>query len=198
MSGVGKSHWGKQIAKKYNWKFIEIDHLVGESDTLTKILKTYPGKDNAEKMGHYFGMPWEKDFEEKEKNYLKIERNLMQKDYGTRKIIDLTGSCIYHPEEMKKLSKKGIIIYLKTNEENKKAIFENYKIDPKPVCWNKIFQPKKEETNQAALERCYKNLLNYREKEYEKYANIILESSVHKKAKTVEELMKAIYKEIEK
>ena len=149
-------------------------------------------------MGQYFGKPWETDFEEKEKNYLQIEKNLMHQNYGTKKILDLTGSCIYHPRAMEELAKTGLVIYLQTSPEHKKALFENYKIDPKAVCWNKIFKPQEGETNQQTLERCYHELLNYREKQYEKYANTTIESKLHKNAKNLEEFMEAVYEKLEK
>ena len=196
MSGSGKSHWSKKLEKERGMRRIEFDARIGTSVELEDLLMDFSGKDVAEKMGNYFGMPWDAKFEEKERQYLAIEKKMMRNYSGRGEVLDLTGSAIYHPEELQNIARTGLVIYLQPNEEAKKILFESYKSDPKPVCWNGVFQPKEGESSQEALERCFWNLLDYRIGQYEKHADITIAFPVHRGAKTLEELEEAICKQL--
>jgi len=76
------------------------------------------GKDGAERMGKWFGMPWEPGFPEREAIYLPVERGFMSADYGLGKILDLTGSAIYIPDQLKRQAKTGLVIHLATSQES--------------------------------------------------------------------------------
>jgi shikimate kinase len=188
-SGVGKSYWSKLISPELNLTHIEFDDLIGKSEKLSNLLVDISGKDEAEKLGKYFGKPTEKGFDEKEEKYLEIEKELMDKDYEENKVLDLTGSAIYHEEELKKLKEKGIVIYLMVDDDVKKEMFELYLAEPKPVCWKKTFKKKEGETDIESLERNYPKLLDFRLKLYEKYADIKIPYEKHKDFKNAKEFI---------
>ncbi len=189
MSGSGKTHWSKLLAEELGVRCYEFDEIIGNSPEMSALLENIEGEDNAEKMGHYFGMPWTDGFEAKEENYLAIERKVMSSSYPSGSVLDQTGSAIYHPDALGALAKTSLVIYLETSEDKQKEMFETYISDPKPVCWGGVFQPLDGESNEAALERCYPELLRTRAALYKKYADITVPYNVHQKAKSIKELM---------
>ncbi len=72
-----------------------------------------------------------------------------------------------------------------------------YISDPKPVCWNGIFQKKSQESNEEALERCYPILLKQRAKLYWQYADVKLDYEVHKNTKDPEQFVEEVCKRLE-
>ena len=193
MSGSGKTHWSKKIAHDFSYKHVEIDHIIGENPVLSELIKPYPGNDNAEKMGNYFGMPWSDEFQSKENSYLDIERQILQSYINAQSsIIDLSGSAIYHPHELESLSQTGLVIYLETNNDYVEEMLETYLKVPKPVCWNNLFIPEENENNEQTLRRCYPNLLENRAKQYSQYADITLFHKDHKTIQTTDDIIQAI------
>ena len=83
MSGSGKTYWSELLSKKYNFKHIEFDQLIGRSKDIANLIKKFPGKDEAEKLGNYFGKPWDINFLSKEKRFLAIEKKFMDKRFRT-------------------------------------------------------------------------------------------------------------------
>ncbi|MGQ0527279.1 MAG: shikimate kinase [Alphaproteobacteria bacterium] len=190
MSGAGKTFWAKRFSAEYKRRLVELDELMGHSSELADLIRNYPGKDSAAKMGNYFGMPWEKEFPQKERDYLKIERGIMAQHSGfSDSVLDLTGGAIYHPAEMSAMAKTGLVIYLETSREKQDEMFRIYLKHPKPVCWGDVFKQNDGQTREEALEQCYPALLQYRAGEYEKYADITIPYEVHKKASTAQELI---------
>jgi len=181
MSQIGKTDWSKLLAQRYEYPHIEFDKLIGTSTQLTDLIKNIPGRDTAEKMGNYFGMPWSDGFKEKEAGYLDVERRLMAKKYNIGTILDLTGSAIYHPDEMEGIRAIGLVIYLKASPKRRQEMFQLYIKHPKPVCWKGAFERRGDETNEQALARCYPILLASRAKLYETFADIVLPYQVHTK-----------------
>ena len=193
MSGSGKTFWSKKIATDFQYDHIEVDDLIGHNSELADLIAPYPGNDNAEKMGNFFGMPWNDDFQEKEKTYLNIEKKILHAHKQSQgSIIDLSGSAIYHPQELKALAKTGLVIYLETNNDRVDEMLATYLKHPKPVCWNNLFLPNQGEDNETALKRCYPNLLNDRAKQYAEYADLTIPHSMHKAAQTTDDFVQII------
>jgi len=197
MSGIGKTYWSKKLSLKYNMGHVEIDKLIGESVEFSRLINEFPGKEESEKMGNFFGKPWEKENRSKEKKYLEIEEKIMSKNLGTGVIIDLTGSAIYHPKQMEHLIKNGLVICLGTSEEMKVKMLKDYISNPKPVCWKGLFSKRQEETAEEALERCYFVLLKSRETLYRKYANVTLPHDTLTEIKEPEQLIEEITKRLD-
>ena len=196
MSGSGKTHWSRLLAQRYGYPHIEFDELNGASAELSDLIKDIPGRDAAEKMGNYFGMPWNKGFQAKESAYLDIERKIMSQSQPMGSILDLTGSCIYHPEEMEAIRATGLVIYLETSLEKQREMLEIFIKHPKPVCWRGIFKKNDNETNEHALSRCYPLLLVYRAKLYAKFADVELPHSLHKNMQSAEEFIHEVNKQL--
>jgi len=196
MSGSGKTHWSKLLAQRYGYTHIEFDELIGASAELANLIRNISGRDTAEKMGNYFGMPWSEGHQAKELAYLSVERAIMSKSLAAGSILDLTGSCVYHPEEMKAIRNSGLAVYLETSLEKQKEMLGIFLAHPKPVCWNGIFQKKSGETNGQALSRCYPLLLAYRAKLYPRFADVVLQHSVHKNLKSADDFVQEVKKQL--
>ena len=197
MSGTGKTHWSKVLAERFNIPRIEIDEVIGNSKEIMELIKHIPGKDHAERMGKYFGMPWEEGFREKEAHFLEIEKKILSRDLPPGAVIDLTGSSIYHEEEMRKIADNALVIVLETSPEAKKEMLHIYLSNPKPVCWNGTFEKKEGESDKEALERCYPLLLKHREELYSRYANVKLEYNVHKKLKDINQFIEEVARRLD-
>lgn len=192
MSGSGKTYWSKKLAEKFKLSHAEFDELIGNSRELANLIKNYPGKDSAERLGNYFGKPWSKGYKSKERHFLSIEKRLLSGKYSPGSILDLTGSAIYHPGQMERIAKTGLVIYLETSKEAQKEMFRIFISDPKPICWNGLFKKRGRESNGEALERCYPLLLRYRAKLYGKYADVKIPFEAHKRLKNPEEFIKIV------
>ena len=71
------------------------------------------------------------------------------------------------------------MVHLRLPEEKHEQLFENFINDPKPVIWEGKFKPRKGETPQDALRRCYKKLLSFRNERYSLLADYVLDYSFH-------------------
>lgn len=189
MSGSGKTHWSKLLAQRYGYNHVEIDHLIGSSSEFADLIKDVSGIDTAEKMGNYFGMPWSNGFQAKEAAYLEIERKIMSEQQPISSILDLTGSCIYHPNELGAMRETGLAIYLQTSLQKQREMLDIFLKHPKPVCWMGLFKKEEYETNEQALARRYPLLLAYRARLYEQFADVALPHEVHKNMNDAEEFV---------
>ncbi|MDP3764942.1 MAG: shikimate kinase [Nanoarchaeota archaeon] len=196
MSGSGKTYWSKKLAKKFKLDHVEFDELIGNSRELANLIKDFQGRDSAEKLGNYFGKPWNKYYKSKEKYFLSIEGKFLSKRYAPSTVLDLTGSAIYHPHQMRKIAKTGLVIYLETNEEAQREMFRIFIRNPKPICWNNLFKKRGKESNEKALKRCYPMLLKYRAKLYDKYADVKIPFEMHKNAKSPEEFIEIVCRQL--
>ncbi|OGJ42656.1 hypothetical protein A3B60_02720 [Candidatus Peregrinibacteria bacterium RIFCSPLOWO2_01_FULL_39_12] len=179
MSNIGKTYWAEKF-KKTGFCHAHCDNLIEEKLRNTKIIsKNIQGiNDIAKWMGH----PYEARFKKTQIKYLGFEKEslteIMEKlDKGAlgNTIIDTTGSVIYTGSKIyKKLRDRSLIVYIKETEEMREKMFENFIKVPKPVIWGNIYRKRKNENKEEALARCYRELLKYRSKLYEKYANIII------------------------
>lgn len=196
MSGCGKTYWSKHLASKLNFNYVEFDEFIGKSKEMKCLIKDVPGKNEAEKMGNYFGMPWEIRFQSRENLYLSVERKCMSNKFPAGTILDLTGSAIYHPRQMEEIAKNSLVIHFEANLKAQKKMLRIYVSEPKPVCWNGMFKKKSKESNKQALARCYSILLSHREKLYNKYADINLPYDAHKNIKDIRQFVKEIGKRL--
>ena len=196
MSGSGKTYWSKKLSERFGFNHVEVDDLIATSNEFFDLIKDFPGRDDTEKCGNYFGKPWDKGFQSKEDSYLAIEKKIMSREFLPGIVLDLTGSAIYHPEQMLRLSKKGMVICLETTEQVQEEMLQLYINDPKPVCWSGMFNKKEGETNEQALARCYPILLTTRAKLYDKYTDVKLPFEVHKNLHDPEDFVEEVCRQL--
>lgn len=101
MAGVGKSTVGEKLAKRLNYKFLDVDEIIEKTNKL-----------KLKQMIDKFG----------EDEFLKIEEKAILSLNKLNKldnfIISPGGSVIYSKKAMKFLKKISIIVFLKTSFKN--------------------------------------------------------------------------------
>lgn len=136
-------------------------------------------------MGEWMGFPYEPHYPERETKYLQYEVEILNEilahiEANPRSnrniIIDTTGSVIYTGIELlERLQRLTTIVYLDTPLAVQERMRSAYCTNPAPVVWRDKFNQQPDETHEAALARCYPDLLASRTREYKKWADITLD-----------------------
>ena len=180
MSGAGKSYWSSKLI---NQGF----HSFCCDDLIEKKLEEFLWLPNGKKlsMAEWMGHPYEPRYIQAEQNYLEFEVEMMEsicsflREDGYKNknvVVDTTGSLIYTGEPLIGcLREITTIVYLKAQLGSIKAMYETFLRDPKPVLWQGRFNKQPQESNQEALLRCYPELLRSRQREYERYADVVID-----------------------
>lgn len=181
MSGCGKTHWSREFAK-HGFKHFCCDELIAEK--LTSVL-TKPDGMSLE-LGQWMGFPYETHYKDREKKYLTLEMEVLEEILSAicsggcgpaeNIIVDTTGSVIYAGNELlEQLRSTTMVVYIETAPHVRKRMLEKYIKNKRPVLWRGLYNRKKGESGDAALSRCYPNLLASRERIYARYAHKTLD-----------------------
>ncbi len=143
---TGKTTIGKELAKKLNWNFIDLDEKIQkrEGKSIKEIVK--------EKGWDYF-----REIEKKEMKNFKNLKNV---------IIALGGGSVIHQEEMKNLSDKSLVVWLYSSPE---IILKRIKEDKK----TDFQRPPLKNTN---LEEEIETVLKERNPLYEKFSQLKIDT----------------------
>ncbi len=177
MSGSGKSTWSKKLSD------LGFRHFCCD-DLITKKLApelTRPDGTIME-LGEWMGFPYKSQYKERESKYLAYEIEVLTeildylesggKDTEKNIVVDTTGSVIYAGEEtLKRLRRCTTVIRLSTPPEVQDIMLKAYLANKRPVLWRDFFRKEPNETNEAALARCYPRLLSSREHLYKQNAD---------------------------
>ncbi len=178
MSGSGKSYWARQLENTLGFTRYCCDDVI--EDLLKPELS---GQQGVYGVAAWMGMPYDKNFKERQERYLQLETDVMKEVIGLLEanhfkgntVIDTSGSVIYTGEGIcEKLKSLSTMVYLGSTEKTVEKLLKQYIKKPKPVIWADMYQPKEGESNEEALGRCYKNLILSRLTEYERYAEITI------------------------
>lgn len=181
MSGIGKSHWSSLLAQ-HGFRRFCCDALI-EARLLPEL--TQPDGTQLD-MGQWMGFPYQADYQAREEQYLAYEVAVMhevleqlERSAGNAEpdtIVDTTGSVIYtNAAILERLAAVTQIVYLEVPPMVQQAMCQAYVADPAPVLWRDQFQKLPHESNEAALARCYPQLLNSRSRKYEQLAEVTLD-----------------------
>lgn len=181
MSGSGKTLWAKKLEKKGFKRFACEDILEEKLEHELKKL----GYKGVQDVAKWMGQPYDKQYAKTSSQYLMAERETMEEvlSYIEKKtkpsdniLIDTTGSVIYNGGDiLERLKKSTTVVFLDTPSRVQKAMYLLYLSDPKPVIWGDAFRRLKGETKEAALARCYPQLLEFRLKKYKSIADVTLD-----------------------
>ncbi|MFK7790633.1 MAG: hypothetical protein AB8C95_14210 [Phycisphaeraceae bacterium] len=186
MSGVGKSYWAKQLAQA-GWYDLDCDGMI--ATRMAEIICVGLNEEPVHALGEWMGMPWTDGFDDREAQYLKLEREVTasairsaidRTDETIEKVvIDTTGSVIYTGESLLKTLKQSTrVVYFDVPGEMREEMVKLYLHEPKPVLWQGIFQRQRGESNDAALARCYAELLRNRAERYRELADVVIDYCV--------------------
>lgn len=177
MSGSGKSYWSGQLAERGFIRFC-CDDLIAQ-----KLIPELTQPDGSLlDVGEWMGFPYETHYQERAAQYLAYEIEVLNDicAYLDRSdeniVVDTTGSAIYTGEAMmNKLRQRTIMVHLATPLEVQQVMLHSYLTNQRPVVWNGLFDQAGSETPDAALARCYPELLSSREALYVRYADVSLD-----------------------
>lgn len=160
-------------------------------------------------LAKWMGQPFSEGYTEAEKLYLELEEAVIQQicdeleqsaENNSPVVVDTTGSLIYlNKYLLKRLRGLTKTVHLKLPVEKHDELFEAYLNDPKPVIWEGKFKPRKGETHQNTLRRCYRELLSFRNERYSSMADCVLDYSFHHSPhREVEELLDSLASSLKK
>lgn len=187
MSGVGKSFWAAKFAAQ-GFLIIDCDALLA-----TK-LQSLVGQigTSLEQIGRWMGLPYQADFRQRELLYLACEMLILRdviaqaKAYAAHQtdcLIDTGGSIIYaDPALLQRLRQYSTLIYLRIPQSQHQRMLSRYLEQPRPLIWNGLFEQGANESLAAAFGRSYAQLLRYREQQYEKWSDVVLEYDYYREA----------------
>jgi shikimate kinase len=180
MSGVGKSHWAKELASN-GWLHLDCDAMI--ADRLGEIIKVHSDEDSVHAVGRWMGMPWDEGYASREARYLELEilttnRAIDQLYMHTTDsvVLDTTGSVVYTDSDtLNKLKRKTRVVYFEALESVRDDMVQQYLHEPKPVLWQGGYEPRPGEPRLDALARCYTDLLRDRTQRYRELADVVID-----------------------
>lgn len=181
MSGSGKSTWSKKLSDLGFRRFC-CDDLITKK--LTPELTRPDG--TIMELGEWMGFPYKSQYKKRESKYLAYEIQVLTEilDYlesgenlaEENIVLDTTGSVIYAGEEiLRRLRRCTIVVHLSTPPEVQELMLKAYLANKRPVLWRDFFRKEPNETNEAALARCYPRLLFSRERLYEQNGDVVID-----------------------
>lgn len=179
MSGCGKSHWSKALARQ-GFQCFSCDDLI--EGKLSDCLQKQDGLSRME-LGEWMGFPFEPGYEDREKRYLAAEQEVVGEivrdfesgklDRGMDIVVDSTGSLIYLDGDLlERLKKYTAFVYFHSPQSLWNEMLLLYSSNPRPILWHGAYHTREKETNEKALARCYKDLIISRDRLYSHYADI--------------------------
>jgi shikimate kinase len=178
MSGSGKSYWSAKLAER-GFRYFCCDAMIA-----TRLAPELIGPDETRMtLGEWMGFPYQPQYTEREARYLACEVAVLDEilDCIEREasgcegdiVVDTTGSVIYTGEALlSTLHRHTTVVHMATPPEVQERMLELYLANMRPVLWQRMFDQRPGETNEAALARCYPRLLSSRERLYEQLADV--------------------------
>jgi len=179
MSGSGKSFWSS-VLDRHGFQYLGCDREIGRR----LVDEGQLSAGSLDLIGRWMGFPFEAGYTQREALYLDHEKAVMDRFLTALEnrppgqasppvVIDTTGSVIYTGKVIqKRLRQQTVVVYLSTSTAYRQALQRAYVENPRPVLWQQQFKKNSGEDDQAALKRCYANLLADRETRYRHYAHL--------------------------
>ena len=186
MSNAGKSYWSKRFEQEQGFRRICCDDLIAQ-----ELEKQQPGLNlsDMDALASWMGMPYEFGYKERETAYLAVEERVLEEVLAntpllfkegsgvvtSHVVIDTTGSVIYLPDALlDRLRRVSTIVHLSTPDERLTEMTKLFFSHPKPLVWDQVFSLRSDESHEAALRRCYPELLAWRRSQYEALADVTI------------------------
>ncbi len=167
MSNAGKSYRSKKLRDEKSFLWYQVDEEIQRALGL---------KDMAE-ISVWLGYPTSPTYPECEKKYLELEREFTRQasmnTRGKNFVFDTTGSVAHmDAETLDILRQNCLLVHLDVGEGKIGQMMERFFQKPKPVAWCGHFFLRPEESEEAALRRCYPELLKMRLAKYRDLAHV--------------------------
>jgi shikimate kinase len=185
MSGSGKSYWTKKFAKHGFQPYPCDDLIKGKlSDQLIQPDGTMLS------VGEWMGFPFDAGYKRREMRYLTFEKKVLYEVFDLfengdtppdgNAVIDTTGSVVYTGEDMlDRLRRLTAVVHLETPPKVQDKMLKAYLKNRRPVLWKDYFTKAPDETDEAAIARCYPMLMASRERLYTRHAHVTIRYDDH-------------------
>ncbi len=171
MSNIGKSYTAGRLAKRLDFKLIEIDKLIWEE----------LGHSDMDAFATWQGQPYSDGYAEREKESIRLETKATIKAIAMGNgniILDTPGSVIYTGQAtLAALKKTHFIVYIAASDERMESLVQDYFETPKPLIWRDLFHQEIGQSPDDAILSSYPKLLADRSKQYESIADQTLTSN---------------------
>lgn len=183
MSGAGKSTWARKLAAA-GWGCLHCDDLI--ADRLRADVDV--GAGSVYDLGRWMGFPYQPGYAAREAQYLRHEARVLEEiaaaiDRWERPhdvVVDMTGSAIYIDSAiLARIRQVATVVYLAIAPRRHAQMIAEYCAQPRPVIWNGMFRPRPGESGEAALARCYTDLIAARETLYEALCDVRVDEALH-------------------
>jgi shikimate kinase len=204
MSNVGKSFWSERLVAEEGFGRLCCDDMIEAELGCELASLGYAG--GIADVAKWMGQPSNPQFEGPEgteATYLRHETDAMQSiigqiDAGTlagNTVIDTTGSIVHTDRQIRdNLRDRTTVVYLEATKAMQKTMFDMFMDEPKPVVWQKLYAPRKGESERKTLERCYPELLRHRSWHYQQMAHVTISREVLLKTKSADTFLWRIFK----
>jgi shikimate kinase len=184
MSGAGKTSWATKLAAA-GFEHIDCDRRIADrlSAEVNQPIATF------QELGEWLGFPYEPGFRAREARFMACEVAVLQgivdelasgADQADRLVVDMGGSAIYADEPLfLQLRHVMKIVYLAITPDIHTQMLQEYMIRPRPIIWNGLFQRRPNETQTETLERCFPQLIIFRERQYEALCDVKIDYEQH-------------------
>ena len=157
MSNAGKSYRSKVLRDEMGFLWYHVDEEICKAVGFT----------SPEDLSPWLGYPTSPQYPTNEKKYLELEnaftRQASMQTNGKNLVFDTTGSVVHlEPETIAALQEDCLIVHLDVGEDSLQKMLDKFFKAPKPVCWSGNFSMHENESEDAALRRCYPALLQKR------------------------------------
>lgn len=198
MSGVGKSFWSVKLKQEAGFKRICCDDFIRRR--FAKKLNKMGIKNDYRSIAAWKGLPSrEAHFRDIERMQVEYEQKVMEDvchrlevSSDENIIVDTSGSLVYiNDSVIQRLKKLTKMVYIVAGKEQEQELFNDEVIFKQPLVWGDAYRPKPDESREAAMRRCFSDLISWRSKQYERWADISIPYiKARKEVKTAKELIR--------
>jgi len=167
MSNAGKSYRSKVLNREANFLWYQVDEQIQQA----------LGFKTMGEISSWLGYPTSVGYKDRERQYLELENRFTKEaameTKGQNFVFDTTGSVAHLDQETLQILKENcLVVHLMVDEKSIEKMMEKFFVEPKPVAWCGYFTEREGETEEAALRRCYPEILAERLKKYRALAHI--------------------------
>jgi shikimate kinase len=184
MSGAGKTSWATKLAAA-GFEHIDCDRRIADrlSAEVNQPITTF------QELGEWLAFPYEPGFRAREARFMACEVAILQDivdqlsqsaDQTRDLVVDMGGSAIYAGEPMfLQLRHLMTVVYLAITPAIHTQMLQEYMARPRPIIWNGLFQCNPYEIQTETLERCFSQLIIFRERQYEALCDVKIDYEQH-------------------
>ncbi len=167
MSNAGKSYRSRVLKDEAGFLWYEVDRAIEQELGFASI----------ETISKWLGYPSDKEYAERERQYLALEDRFTQQasnlKEGKNLVFDTTGSIVHiDPKSIQTVRDNCLVVHLDVGESTLSTMIEDFFNEPKPVVWGEFYRQRGGESAESTIRRCFSELLAWRLEKYRDLAHV--------------------------